>query len=501
MNYTDKKTLPATEEDLESTRLMNGQHEEAEVPKERPDSERISEPQPPIPKRRQALDLESHTIEQNIWILAGPLLAERILQSIVGAVDMAMVGRIGAASVTAVGLSNQIAMIAMSVFDAIRVGTTAIVARRIGSGDFDEAHKALRQSLLVASALGGAALVLLSLFGGLGLSLMGAESDVLAQGIPYFRWRGLSLLLNFINMTYSASLRGSGNTRLPMYSGTVVNLVNVVGNYLLIEGRFGFPRMEASGAGAATAFATFCGLMMTVLLVSFRPNVLRGWHKGSFRPDREVLTNILRIGLPASGERLIMRGAQLLYVRAIAGLGTNAYAAHQIALRVESFSLVIGFSFGATTTTLVGQYLGYQDPQKAEQAAHKAQKVVVAAMSCAGVLLFFAAPWVSRLFIPDNPEVIASCSAILRIIALAQPFTGINQVMAGGLRGAGDTTWTMILTAASVWGMRVGLTYIFVVQMGLGLPGAWYAMTADQFMRSLLFSLRFRTGHWKEIRV
>ncbi len=452
-------------------------------------------------RRRRTLDLESHSIEQNIWILAGPLLAERILQSIVGAADMAMVGRIGAASVAAVGLSNQISLIAMSFFDAIRVGTTAVVARRIGAGELDEAQAALRQSLLIASALGTTAFFLLALFGGLGLSLMGAESDVIAQGIPYFRWRGLSLLFEFISMTFAASLRGSGNTRLPMYSGIVVNLLNVAGNYVLIEGRYGFPRMEAEGAGAATAFARFAGMMMTILLVSTRPNVLNGWHKGSFRPDRDLLGSVFTVGLPASGERLTLRGAQLLYVRAIAGLGTNAYAAHQIALRIESLSLTIGFSFGATATTLVGQYLGYGDPAKAEEAALKARKVVVIAMGCAGVLLFLAAPQVSRLFIPDNLEVIVMCSAVLRIVAVAQPFMGVNHVMAGSLRGAGDTTWTMFITAGSAWAVRVVLTYLFVIQMNLGLPGAWYAMVADLVMRSLLFTWRFRAGHWKEIKV
>lgn len=451
--------------------------------------------------RFKGLDLAGHTVEQNLWILAGPLIAERLLQSIVDAADMAMVGREGAAAVAAVGLSNQISMIGMSVFDAIRVGTTAVVARRIGAGRYDEAQKTLRQSLLIAAAVGFISFLVFSVYSGGALTLMGAESDVIAQGIRYFKWKGLSLVFEYITMTFAASLRGSGNTRLPMYSGVVVNLVNLCGNYLLIGGNLGFPRLGSEGAGVATAFARFCGMLMITLLVTRGHNPLNTWFSGSFRPDKEALGTVLRIGLPASGERLVLRAAQILYTRAVAGLGTNAYAAHQIALRIESISMTIGFSFGAATTTLVGQYLGFGDRDKAEVSARTAQRLGSLIMGCAGVLLFLGAPSLVRLFVPDNAAVTQMGTAALRIVAIAQPFMAINHVLAGGLRGAGDTRWAMYITGVSAWGVRVALTYLLVVTLGLGLNGAWYAMVADLIMRSVLFRKRFETGKWKEIAV
>jgi Na+-driven multidrug efflux pump len=209
----------------------------------------------------------------------------------------------------------------------------------------------------------------------------------------------------------------------------------------------------------------------------------------------------LDIGLPASGERLTLRGAQILYTRAIAGLGTNAYAAHQIAMRIESISLTIGFSFGAATTTLVGQYLGFGDKTKAEMAARKAQKIASTAMGCAGIGLFLAAPTVVHLFVPDNPAVAQMGATVLRIVAIAQPFMAMNHVFAGGLRGAGDTRWVMLITGGSAWVVRVALTYLFIGGMGMGLSGAWYAMVTDLIARSMLFRWRFGTGHWKNIRV
>ncbi len=451
--------------------------------------------------RFKGLDLAGHTIEQNLWILAGPLIAERLLQSVVDAADMAMCGRVGAAAVTAVGLSNQISMIATGFFDAIRVGTTSIVARRIGAGDYEDAQRTLRQSLLIAAAIGVVAFLVFSVYSANALKLMGAEQDVIKQGVPYFWWKGLSLCFEFVTMTFAASLRGSGNTRLPMYVGTVVNLLNLTGNYLLIGGNLGFPAFGAEGAGIATAFARLVGMGMIVVLTGVGRTPLKGWFKGSFRPDRQALGAVLNVGLPASGERLTLRGAQMLYTRAIAGLGTNAYAAHQIALRLESISLTVGFSFGAATTTLVGQYLGYGDSSKSEEAAWKAQKIASTAMGCLGIVIFFTAPMVVKLMVPGNAEVTELGSTVLRIIAVAQPFMAINHVLAGGLRGAGDTKWVMYITGASAWAARVSLTYLFVVVMQMGLPGAWYAMVTDLILRSMLFRWRFKAGHWKEISV
>jgi putative MATE family efflux protein len=210
---------------------------------------------------------------------------------------------------------------------------------------------------------------------------------------------------------------------------------------------------------------------------------------------------VLRIGLPASGERLTLRTAQILYTRAVAGLGTNAYAAHQIALRIELIAMTIGFSFGAATTTLVGQYLGFGDKGKAEESARRAQKIASVAMGCAGFVLFFGASSVVRLFIPDNAAVAQMGTAALRIVAVGQPFIAINHVLAGGLRGAGDTKYTMYITGASAWVVRVLVTYLLVVHLGMGLNGAWYAMVGDVILRSILFRLRFGTGKWKEIAV
>jgi putative MATE family efflux protein len=414
---------------------------------------------------------------------------------------MIMVGRVGAASVAAVGLSNQITFIATSFYDAIRVGTTTVVARRIGAQEYDKAQATLRQSLVLALLLGLISFVLISGFAGPSLELLGAESDVIEQGVPYSYWKGLSLLFEFITMTFTAALRGYGNTRLPMYVGMLVNGVNLLGNYALISGHLGFPALGTQGAGIATAFARFLGMVFIIFLTVTQESPIRPFYKGSFRPDKSVVTPVLSIGLPASGERLILRIAQLFYIRAIAGLGTNAYAAHQIALRIESMSLVIGFSFGAATTTLVSQYLGFGDPKKAEEVVFKCEKLAAIAMGCAGVVLFVAAPNIVRLFIPDNPEVTELGTIVLRIVAVAQPIAGLNHVLSGGLRGAGDTAWVMYITGGSAWLVRLVLTYVLVNNMGLHLPGAWYAMVADLTVRSILFSRRFKSEHWKDIQV
>jgi putative MATE family efflux protein len=429
------------------------------------------------------------------------VVVERFFQMLVGMADIAMVGRIGAAGIAGVGLSNQIAQVAMALYDAVRVGTTALVARRVGAREFDAAAQVTRQSLVLCLVLALPTVAAGFVLAAPGLRVLGAEADVVSMGTPYLRWKACSMAFAFFTMTCAAALRGAGDARTPMWAGVLVNIVNLVGNYAFIFGRLGAPALGVTGAGVATFIARGVGSVYILSRLLRGQTCLRVRFSDSFRPHRQTLRSLLDIGLPATGERGLMRSAQLIYTAIIARLGTDAYAAHQIALRAESLSFMPGFSFGAAATTLVGQHLGNGDPRSARLAANRARNLAVGVMSTMGVVFFlFARPLVA-FFAPNSPAVVEQGAVVLRLVALAQPGMAIFMVLAGALRGAGDTRWVMYLTGTGVWGFRVVLTYLLVVRMGLGLPGAWWAMIIDQTMRGVLFSWRFRAGKWQEIQV
>ncbi len=419
---------------------------------------------------------------------------------VVGVADIAMVGRLGPVAVTAVGLSNQIAFITMNLSAALHVGSTAVVARSVGKSDSAAARETARQAFIMGTIMALFMFGLTLILARGGLHILGAEADVVSAGLPYLRWKALSLIFGVITMTCAAVLRGAGDTRTPMWVGGSVNVLNVALNYLLIFGNLGFPALGVTGAGVATAVARGVGMAAMIMVFFSGRSVLPLSIRDGFRPDVPTIKRVVAIGLPAAGERLLMKTGQILFTMIIVGLGTSAYAAHQIALRIESLTFMPGFALGVAATTMVGQNLGADRPDRANEGGYVAQRMGLWLGLAVGCLFFLFASPIVALFIPGHPEIIEMGAGILRIIALVQPALALNLIISGALRGAGDTRLVMLINGTSIWG-RVGLAYLLVNVMGMGLVGAWLGMAVDLLLRSLFLLFRYRTGRWLYLRV
>lgn len=429
-----------------------------------------------------------------------PVLAEMMLIALVSMVDLIQVGRLGPWAITSVGLSNQMLFVAMSIFISLNVGATALVARFTGANRPDEATEAARQALLMATAIGAVLGTIGWLWGREMLLAMGAQPDVIGPGSAYLRIVSLSLFFQGPEISLSASLRGAGDTRTPMKANTVANLFNVFGNWVLINGHLGFPRLEVVGAAIPTliARAIACSIVMWTVFGGGAAITLS--RRDSFRPNPSVIRRILNVGLPAAGEQLVMRSGQMAYARIVSSLGTTVYAAHQVALNVEGLLFNPGQAFQTAATTLVGQNLGAEDPWTAERAAWQASNIAIAFSIILALGLVFLGRFVVFLY-TDDPTVIDLSADCLRIIAVAQPFMMVAFVLVGGLRAAGDTRWAMYITLAGIWGVRILLAYALAIRAGAGLRGAWIAMAVDMIVRCVLVCMRFKAGHWKRMRV
>ena len=190
----------------------------------------------------------------------------------------------------------------------------------------------------------------------------------------------------------------------------------------------------------------------------------------------------------------------IIFTRTISGLGTVTYAAHQVALNITSLSFTTGMGFAMSATSLVGRSLGAKKPDMAEMLANSAHKLAMMVSGAVAVILFFFGRQVALLYSNDL-AVITQAAIALKIIALVQPSQSTQFVLAGALRGAGDTKWPLYSTIIGVWGFRVLLSYLFVQVLGYGLVGAWVAMAVDQFARSSIILYRFRSNKWKHVRV
>jgi putative MATE family efflux protein len=253
------------------------------------------------------------------------------------------------------------------------------------------------------------------------------------------------------------------------------------------------------GAGIATLTARSLSGLVTLWVLMTGRSCLRLSLAGFKTWQGETLTRLLRVGLPAAGEQFMMRLGMTGYARIIAGLGTAAFAAHRVALNVESLSFTPGFGFALAATTLVGQGLGARKPRAAEAAGYQTLHYAVVLMSAMGVVFFtFSRPMV--LVFTRDPQVVDLASICLKIVGLAQPVLASSMVMAGALRGAGDTRWTLFITAFGIWLVRIPLALLFT-GLGFGLPGAWVAMSIDLAVRGTLMFWRYRAGRWKTIQI
>ena len=439
-------------------------------------------------------------LRRTIMMLAWPVMIEQILASATQIIDMIMIGRLGPAAVTGVGLSFQPFFFVFAVFMGLSVGTTAVVARHIGAGEPREAGQTAAQSVLLAAALGVVIAIPGYLWADKVITLMGAEPEVVELGTSYIRTLVWGAVFMLLAMLLSGALRGAGDTRTPMKVALVVNVVNVVGNYVLIFGHLGFPAMGVRGAALATSLARAGGgIALIYLAMSGRAGLRFGWSD-LLRVDRALIRRIMAVGVPAGSERMIMGLAQVLYARTVASLGTVAYAAHAIALNAESVAYMPAMGFATAASTTVGQALGAKRPDLARRYGWECGRMAMIMMGVVGVLLFVFPQYLMRLY-TDEVDVVRLGVMCLRLMAPAQIFQAAGFVFAGALRGAGDTRRVMFITVIGIWAMRLGLTTLLILAVGVGLAGAWIAMGLDWVVRATLLMLRFRGGAWEKIKV
>jgi MATE family multidrug resistance protein len=429
------------------------------------------------------------TIRRDVLNLALPAMGEQLLSMMVGIVDTFLVGHLGAAPLAAVGLANQWVFMATMLFGAIATGSTALIARFIGAREPDRANEVLRQSILLGALIGIIATALGLSLAGQAVALLGAEADVIGLGSSYLRVVSSIFLFSTLMFIGNASLRGAGDTRTPLLVMLVVNGLNIVVAWTAINGPFGLPQLGVVGSalGAATG-RLVGGLLVIGILLRGRANIQL--RLANLRPDWALIRRILRVGLPSGLEQLLFRTGQMVFARILAELGTVAYAANQVAMNGWSLSFMPGFGFA----------LAAEDPEGAQHRGYTAYRMGAALMGTVGLaFLLFPAQIVG--FFTNDPQVIAFGTLPLRMVGLIQPLLAASMVYAGGLRGAGDTRWPMIVTGGSIWLVRLPLAYLFALVLDWGLPGAWTALAVDLSLRGLLNFLRFRGGRWKTVKV
>lgn len=436
-------------------------------------------------------------VRKAIFKLALPAMLEFFLMMLVQMIDMIQVGSLGPWAIAATGLAAQPTMLIFSVFSALVVGTTALVARASGAGDREYACRVTRQSFVIVLLLGVVVTAAGIPASRTIIRLMGADVDTIKPATIYMQIVIAGTVFTVGNMVLAASLRGVGDVITPMISNLVANVINIFFNWVLINGKLGFPRLEVAGAAIATSFSRLIAFCITMHAVYARDKYISISIHDSYRFEPNIMRDVLNIGTPAAIEQLIMRTGALLFARLIAGFGTIMFAAHQIAINIDSLGLVPAMAFQMAATTLVGQGIGAKKPELSEEATRQSMIISIIIMSLVGVVYFFLGKYVAIIFTRDA-QVIALGENALKILAFSQPFAAVYFVVAGALRGAGDTKYAMYASAIGVWAIRLVIGYILADMLNMALVGAWIAVTLDMAVRMVLVLKRFSSGIFKK---
>ncbi len=434
--------------------------------------------------------------------MAWPAILESFFAAFAGLVDSLMVSSLGYHAVAAVGLTTQPKFMGLSLFIAANVSISALVARRNGEGKREEANRIFSTFLVFIVTMAVLLSVLLVLFADPIIRLCGSEEMTHDSAVLYFKIIMGGMIFNCVQLGVNSAQRGAGNTRITMRTNLVSNTVNIVFNYLLIQGNLGFPALGIRGAALATVLGTVVSSVMSVMSVWKSDTFISIPYilKEKIKPALEALKNIIKVGYSVFAEQLLMRVGFMMTAIMAADQGTSAMAAHQVGMNIMGLSFSFGDGLQATAVALIGYSLGAKQPQKARDYGRTCRMIGGLISIVLAFVYFFGAGLLMRMFFAEE-EIVSIGVSIMHVIIFVVILQIAQVIYMGCLRGAGDPLYPAAASTISVTIMRTlgSLFFGYVLQMGI--VGIWLGVVADQLSRFLFASIRFRKGKWTEIKI
>ena len=453
----------------------------------------------------------SRSVPMTIILLAWPVFIEQVFTTLVSFADTAMVGSLGKEATAAISISNSPIFLLNGVIMALGIGLTTMVAHAVGSGDHNRVKSLMRHAFLVVLYIG---IPISGLVAALSRAIplwMGAGPDIIDAATNYNLIVSAGRIFILTSMTLNSAFRGYGDTKTPMILNIIMNVVNVVGNFLLI-----YPTRTISvlgielkmigagwgveGAAAATALGMAVSGILALIVAFKKSNPYHVAVSGvmDLKPDKGLTSQIFKISLPAMLERIFMSSSGIIVSSSLATLGTASIAANSLYSSAESLSFMPAFAFQTAITTLTGQSLGAKKPELAQKFLKWTLIMGTVVMAIASVGLYVFADPLIGVFTPDQ-GVIALAAECLRIMAVIQIPQMVAWTLAGMLRGAGDTKSGFYITAATNWGIRALCAVLLVRVFHQNLIAYCYVIDIEIMVRLLLMYLRYKSGKWKTI--
>lgn len=433
-------------------------------------------------------------LSRQLTSLAGPIFIETLLVMMLGAVDTFMLSRHSDNSVAAVGVVNQIMNLVFLLFEVISIGTSILCSQYIGAKRQDKVIQTVGISLLF-NLFSGLLISTCLYFTAEGILLMmGLRPDLMSEGLPYMKIVGGFAFLQAISLSLSASLRSADKAKYPMYVAVAVNIINIIGNYTLIFGKFGMPALGVQGAAISTSF---CRLVSVILLmVLLMKKHIPSFPKQLFTPFPWVeLRNLLKIGIPSAGEHMSYSLSQVVISYFINMIGNQALATRTYVVNIVMFTYIFALSIAQGGAILIGHLVG----MKKVKAAYVIGKRVMRLGTATSVILTFVTAVFGRQLmslLTSDPWIIATGASILWIEVLLENGRALNFFGVNALRSAGDIYYPVCVGIVVMWGIQVVGSYILGISLGWGLVAMWAVFALDENIRGLIFLRRWNSFRW-----
>lgn len=433
--------------------------------------------------------------ELNLFHLTWPIFLEVFLFMFMGIADTLMLSALSDNAVSGVGAANQYITIAILILEVVGNGAAVVVSQYLGSKRYKEATKitalAITLNLMVGLFISAGFLI----FSRHMMTAMNLQGDVLYYATHYLGIVGGAIFLQALINALAAVIRVHGFTKQVMFVSLGMNVIHIIGNYLLIFGKFGFPELGVEGAAISSVLSRFLALIVFFLLL-YKALHVRIKIKYYITLSKEYIGKILKIGVPSAFEQVMYQSCQIVFLYYVTYLGAESLAARQYAMNISMFTYLFAIAIGMGSAIIVGRLVGANEK---DAAYHRVWGSVRWAISVTLVMVALVMLFRTQLMqiFTNDPHIIKIGASVLLLSILLETGRTLNIVIINSLRAAGDAKYPVIIGSFSMVLMSLPLGYFFVFHLDMGLAGVWLAIAADEWTRAVIMFFRWKSRKWE----
>lgn len=443
---------------------------------------------------------QTHIVtDRSLFSISWPIFIDIFLHLVTLLINTWMISHVSMQMVAATAASNQFFETSVAILNFIGIGCSIVVAQYLGAGKRDVTRISIHLSITLNLCLGFFTFLAIWFLGKPLLVLMNTPANILDMAYDYFHIIGICLIFEAVAIILASCLRVYGYSKAPMYVSLIMNVVTVIGNVLVLYGLFGFPEMGLTGVALSTLLGRVIGVSLLFYLLFFAIKVQLEWRL-FFKFHKNVLKQILKIGLPSAGENLSWTMQMLVMLAFVGKMGEDALAAHNIYLQLSYMLMLFAISIGIGNEILVGHLVGASKFSDAYHRTFKSLKTGMILTFIVVVLFYFSRYLIVDSFTED--ETIKNLLLPLFIISiLLEPGRTQNIVMVNALRATGDARYPLYTALIFMWGVAIPIGYFCGFILEMGLVGIWIGFLCDEWIRGLVNAWRWKSRKWEAKRL